>query len=308
MLTSGESRVSTMWLSQEPKGITKFLFQHEVDKSVVVESSNQYSLEITKGKTEFPIRPLQDNRLTIGAGSCCGLQLAGHDMPILHTVIQIDNQDVMIKAISPQPKLLLNGTPIHGSTLSDGDLITIGPIEFKFHLTCPQTVTSISSAGLSGSPLETSVHITPDKRDHSMTNETTLKDLSASELVDLLEQDFQLIEQFESRREQGAAALLSHIHQTKEEQDEQLEAQESLSELEQFELLSDLEGMMEELTKFSEALHQRADLLTTREKQYEVAAASLLETQEKLASQLDRTLDHVETIKKEDGGSQRAIA
>ncbi|MCH9654915.1 MAG: hypothetical protein K0U86_01815 [Planctomycetes bacterium] len=278
---------------------------------MVVKSSHQYSLEITKGKTEFPIRPIQDHRLTIGAGSCCGLQLAGHDMPILHTVIQVDAQEVQIKAISPQPKLLLNGTPIHGSTLSDGDRISIGPLEFVFRLTCPQIATSISNAGLSGSPFETSVHITPDKRDHSMTNETTLKELSASELIDLIEQDFQLIEQFESRREQGAAALLSHIRQTKEDQDEQLEAQESLSDLEQFELLSDLEGMMEELTKFSEVLHQRADQLTTREKQYEVAAASLLETQEKLASQLDRTLDHVGTIKndqKEDGGSQRAIA
>lgn len=278
---------------------------------MVVDFSHQYSLEITKGKTEFPIRPIQDSRLTIGAGSCCGLQLAGHEMPILHSLIEIEDEKVTLKAISPQPNLLLNGKPIQGSTLSEGDLIKIGPIEFVFHQSCPQTITSISNAGLSGSPLETSVHITPDKRDHSMTNETTLKDLSASELIDLLEQDFQLIEQFESRKEQGAAALMSRIHQTKEEQDEQLEAQESLSELEQVELLSDLEGMMEELTKFSEALHQRADQLTTREKQYEIAAASLLETQEKLASQLDRTLDHVETIKndqQEDGGPHRAIA
>ncbi|MFK7778605.1 MAG: hypothetical protein QM501_10925 [Gimesia sp.] len=275
---------------------------------MVEETSRQYSLEITKGKTEFPVRPIQDSRLTIGAGSCCGLQLGGHDMPILHTVIQIDDQEVKIKAISPQPQLLLNEAPIQESTLSNGDLISIGPIEFLFHLTCPQTTTSISNVGLSGSPLETSVHITPDKRDHSMTNETTLKDLSASELIDMIEQDFQMIEQFESRREQGAAALLSQIHQRKEAQDE---ARESLSDSEQLELLTDLEGMMEELTQFSEALHQRADQLTNREKQYEVAAASLLETQEKLASQLDRTLNHVETIKNdqsEDGGPQRAIA
>lgn len=274
-----------------------------------VEASHQYSLEITKGKTNFPIRPVQDNRLTIGAGSCCGLQLAGHDMPILHTVIQVEPQEVMIEAISSQPKLLVNGTPVRTSILSDGDSISIGPIEFVFRLTCAQTTTSISAATrLSGSPLETSAHITPDKRDHSMTNETTLKDLSASELVDLIEQDFHLIENYESRRTQGAAALLSHIRQAQEEQAEQLEDQESLSDQEQLELLADLEGMMDELTKFSEVLQQRADQLTSREKQYEVAAASLLETQDKLASQLDRTLDHVESIKKEEGGSQRAIA
>lgn len=278
---------------------------------MVEEASHQYSLEITKGKTAYPIRPLQESRLTIGAGSCCGLQLAGHDMPILHTVIQIEDRDVMIKAISPHPRLLINGTPIQESTLSVGDRVSIGSIEFVFCVSCPQSNKSISHAGLSGSPFETSVHITPDKRDHSMTKETTLKEFSASELVDLIEQDFQLIEQFESRREQGAAALLSQVHQTKEDQDEQLEVQESLSDLEQLAILTDLEGMMEELTKFSEELHQRADLLTTREKQYEVAAATLLETQEKLASQLDRTLDHVGTIKKdqkEDGGPQRAIA
>ncbi|MFH1300306.1 MAG: FHA domain-containing protein [Planctomycetota bacterium] len=275
---------------------------------MVVESSHQYSLEIIKGKTKFPIRPVQDDRLTIGAGSCCGLQIAGHNMPILHTVVQIEQGEVKIEAISPQPKLLLNGIPVRTSILTDGDLITIGPIEFVFRQTCPQTATSISAAPLSGSPLETSAHITPDKRDHSMTNETTLKDLSASELIDLIEQDFQLIENYQSRREQGAAALLSHIHQMKEEQEEQLHDQETLSDQEQLELLSDLEGMMEELTKFSDVLQQRADQLTSREKQYEVAAASLLETQEKLASQLDRTLNHVGTIKKDEGGSQRAIA
>lgn len=275
---------------------------------MVVESSHQYSLEITKGKTNFPIRPVQGNRLTIGAGSCCGLQLAGSNVPILHTVIQIEQGEVLIEAIAPQPKLLLNGIPIRTSPLSDGDSISIGPIEFVFRLTRPQTATSISTARLSGSLLETSAHITPDKRDLSMTNEPILKNLSASELVDLMEQDFQMIQQYESRRDQGAAALLSHVHQMKEKQEEQLENHEVLSEKEQLELLADLEAMTEELTQFSEELQQRADQLTSREKQYESAAASLLETQEKLASQLDRTLDHVGSIDKEDGESKRAIA
>ncbi|QDT45420.1 hypothetical protein Pan241w_55400 [Gimesia alba] len=279
---------------------------------MVVESSHQYSLEITKGKTKFPIRPLQGTRLTIGAGTCCGLQLAGDGMPILHTVVHLEPGEVKIEAIAPQPKLLLNGIPVQTSVVSDGDVITIGAIEFVFRLSSPQTATRISTARLSGSPLETSALITPDKkRDHSMTNETTLKDLSASELIDLIEQDFQLIEQYESRREQGAAALLSQIKHQQEEQEEQVANQEVLSEEEQMGLLADLEAMMEELTRFSEELQQRADQLTSREQHYEVAAASLMETQEKLASQLDRTLDHVGSLKddqKEEDGPKRAIA
>ncbi|QDV53402.1 hypothetical protein Enr17x_54770 [Gimesia fumaroli] len=279
---------------------------------MVVESSHQYSLEITKGKTKFPVRPLQEDRLTIGAGSSCGLQLAGDEMPILHTVVHLKSGEVTIEAIAPQPKLLLNGIPVQSSVVSDGDVITIGAIEFVFRLSSPQTATSVTTAPLSGSPLETSAPFTPDKkRDHSMTNETTLKGLSASELIDLIEQDFQLIEQYETRREQGAAALLSQIKHQKEEQEESLADHEQLSDEEQKGLLADLEAMMEELTKFSEELQQRADQLTNREQSYEVAAASLLETQEKLASQLDRTLDHVGTIKgdqKEDEGPKRAIA
>ncbi len=263
---------------------------------MVIESSHQYSLEIVKGKTRFPVRPFQGDRLTIGAGSCCRLQLAGENMPILHTVIQREQGEIKIEAIAPQPSLILNGNPIRTSGLSDGDIITIGPIEFVIRLNNSQPATSISADRLSGSSLETNAHITPDKRDHSMTNETTLKDLSATELVDLIEQDFQLIEQFESRREQGAGALLSRIHQKREEQ---LEDPEILSEQEQLVLLADLETMMEELTKFSEELQQRANQLTSREKQYEVAAASLLETQEKLAVQLDQTLNHVESIEKD---------
>lgn len=275
---------------------------------MVVESSPRYSLEIVKGKTKFPVRPLQGDRLTIGAGTCCGLQISGQSMPILHTVIHIEEGEVTIEAIAPQPRLLLNGIPRHTSLLSDGDVIAIGPIEFVFRQVQSQSAMSISRAELSGSPAETSAPITPDKRDHPMTNETILKDLSASELVDLIEQDFQMIEQYETRREQGAAALLSRVHQLKDEQE--LE-QDQLSIEEQSDLMADLETMMEELTKFSAELQQRADQLTSRERQYEAAAASLLETQEKLSSQLDQTLDHVGSIRKdesEDGGSHRAIA
>lgn len=275
---------------------------------MVIKSSHPYSLEIIKGKTKFPIRSFQGDRLTIGAGSCCRLQLVGENMPILHTVIQREQEEFKIEAIAPQPTLLLNGKPVRTSVLSDGDTITIGPIEFIIRLNYLKSAASISAAGLTASPLETNTPITLDKRDHSMTNEITLKNLSASELIDRIEQDFQLIEQYESRREQGAGALLSRIYQKKEEQ---FEDPETLSDQEQLELLADLESMMDELTKFSEELQQRADQLTSREKQYEVAAASLLETQEKLAAQLDQTLNHVETIekdRKEDGGPKRAIA
>lgn len=278
---------------------------------MVVESSPRYSLEIKKGKTSFPVRPVSGGRLTIGAGSCCGLQLTGREMPILHSVIHVEEEVARIEAMVAQPRLLLNGIPLRTSELSDGDLITIGPIEFEFCQSRPHTATNLSTAGLSGSPLQTSAPLTPDKkRDYSMTKETTLKDLSASELVDLIEQDFHLIEKYESRREQGAAALMSQLHQLNEEQEEQDFQQESLSEQEQLLLLADLENMMQELTRFSEELHQRANQLSSREKQYDVAAASLLETQEKLASQLDRTLDHVGSIKedRDEAGPRRAIA
>ncbi len=274
---------------------------------MVLESSPQHSLEIVKGKTRFPVRPLQGDRLTIGAGTCCGLQLSGQSMPILHSVVHIAEGEVTIEALAPQPRLLLNGIPHQTSVLADGDVITIGPIEFVFRQgQHSQPAMSISRAGLSGSPAETSAPITPDKRDHSMTNETILKDLSASELVDLIEQDVQMIEQYESRREQGAAALLSQVHQLKDEPEH-----DQLSVEEQSDLMADLETMMEELTRFSAELQLRADQLTSRERQYEAAAASLLETQEKLASQLDTTLDHVGSLRddrKEDGGSHRAIA
>ena len=276
---------------------------------MVVESSHQHSLEITKGKTQYPVRPLPGARLTIGAGTCCDLQLSGSEMPIVHSVILRESGEARIEAIAPQPKLLVNGIPVRTSDLGEGDLISIGSIELKFRASCSTTATSISSKRLSGSPNETSAPFTPDKkRDHSMMNENTLKDLSASELVDRIEQDFQMIEQYESRREQGASALLSQIRHEREDQEAHA-APEVLSETEQKSLLSDLEAMMQELTRFSEELQQRADQLTVREQHYEVAAASLLETQEKLASQLDRTLDHVGSLKDEEGeGPKRAIA
>eukprot|EP00657_Telonema_sp_P-1_P001846 TRINITY_DN14566_c0_g1_i1.p1 TRINITY_DN14566_c0_g1~~TRINITY_DN14566_c0_g1_i1.p1 ORF type:complete len:140 (-),score=3.96 TRINITY_DN14566_c0_g1_i1:12-431(-) len=82
-------------------------------------------------------------------------------MPILHSIIHVEDEVARIEAMVSQPRLLLNGIPLRTSELSDGDLITIGPIEFVFCQSRPHTATSISTAGLSGSPLQTSAPITP---------------------------------------------------------------------------------------------------------------------------------------------------
>src|SRR4051812_43150982 len=83
-------------------------------------------LEVCRGRTEHPLRPVHSERFLIGSSPRCDLRLGGEDMPPLHSLIVIDGTDVWLEAVAPRPHLVVNDRPQSSVRLADGDHIRVG--------------------------------------------------------------------------------------------------------------------------------------------------------------------------------------
>ena len=152
-------------------------------------------LEIRKGKTNFPLRPISGERFLIGAGSHCHLQLGGHHVPMLHSLLLIEGQTAHLEAVIAEPPLLVNGEARRIVELQDEDIVSIGDFEFVFHrLVSSEPVSQATASELSD--LE------------KVSDEADLSRLSALELVNLIEEEALQITAFNRSRVQGAVALM----------------------------------------------------------------------------------------------------
>jgi len=136
-------------------------------------------LEICRGETQFSRRPIPGRRCLIGGDSGCDLQLGSDLVPSRHSQIRVDGQTIWVEALADDPPLLINGRPERTAVLADGDRIEIGPFEIILH----------APADTSGGAVDPG-----------------LSELTASELIDLLERDQQLVEQHEQSVLSGVEA------------------------------------------------------------------------------------------------------
>lgn len=152
-------------------------------------------LEVRRGRTRAPRRVVRTRRFLIGAGSNCQLQLGGDDVPILHSILLVDEEGAQIDTVVPSPELFVNGVPQRGARLRDGDVLTIGKFELAVHIQQPVDAGAVEeSVGRSATP--------------AMSSDTDLSQLSAAAIVERLEQELREIASLQSGRETGAAALL----------------------------------------------------------------------------------------------------
>lgn len=157
-------------------------------------------LEIRRGKTNFPLRPISGDRFLIGAGSHCHLQLGGDGVPMLHSLLVIEGQNAVLEAVVAEPPLLVNGEACRLVQLLDEDIVAIGDFEFVFH----RLVSSEPAAQVAAGKR----HSSPEVSGVAQTSQ-----LSTSELVALIEDESQQISEFNRNRELGAAALLDAARQ-----------------------------------------------------------------------------------------------
>lgn len=160
-------------------------------------------LEIRRGKTNFPLRPVSGDRFLIGAGSHCHLQLGGDDVPMLHSLLVIENNKAYLEAVVCTPPLVINGESHREVELHDEDTVQIGLFEFVFH--CIAACEPSSQVATNSAPM-ISVSLAHD-------TEEDLASLSMAELIQRMEDESDRICSFERARERGAAALLEAVRQ-----------------------------------------------------------------------------------------------
>ena len=154
-------------------------------------------LEVRRGRTRFPQRPLNSTRCLIGSGTNCHLQLGG-DLPMLHSLLVLEDGCWTLDVIAPEPRLFVNGDDCRHRQLCIGDRIQVAGFEFAL------------CRGEHGSPKST-----PQNPHHrAVTSESVREEaagLSASELLEQMEQDICAVDEFEQGRRDGAEALLDAI-------------------------------------------------------------------------------------------------
>ncbi len=255
------------------------------DPSVPLDRAPRMILEICRGRTRFPQRPISGPRYFIGSGPGCDLRLGGTDFPALHSLIQTRENGVWFETLADAPAVRINGDVTHGEWLRDGDRIEIGAFQFLAHLL----------------PMLPPVAINFTELPHRTVAQVS--DLSASELADRLDHEMTHVAHFESGRRAGGHALLQAIRRQTLQMPQAVAgsvAQRSApprtvaavaSNAAQHDFQSDLERLSKELEDLASTLERRSETISKREIQFAQAAESLLESQRQLVSQLESALE-----------------
>lgn len=272
-------------------------------KNAVVAGDTFLTLQVSRGKTNFPHRPVSVPRFAIGAGSGCDIVLGDSNVPALHTILLVEGGCVIAEAIAHSPLLKVNGNVVKTAILEDGDVLTIGGFQFAIHLNheaIAQTLESDSQTSL-------------DLQDLEREFEFDDGELSAAELVDRLESEMALVDQFERQIQTGQAALLqSAINRNTHRESSTdpmhsaiaprnvihskhtLRGPRSRRNIEADErVVDEFERVRMELEDFSTDLEQRIHQVNHREDNIDAATKELAEAQNKLVAQLGLLLEQI---------------
>ena len=251
-----------------------------------------FQLEITRGRTQNPVRPITHERFLIGSGERCDLRLGGDDIPPLHSILHVDGIDVWIDVIGDGPALKINGEPAKSASLIDGDEIEIG----TFHL-------ALRDTGADAPPPILQAFSADDFDDEPAIDPSTL---SPAELIELIKQEEELIEEFEARKRMGLETLMKSLREVQSDDVQpasqtrpaapQIESRPAQSEPQPAtgrprDLMVELEAAISSLTRFAEELEQRATKLSHRD--FQRTAATLLDFQQQIIGRLDAVLAKV---------------
>lgn len=141
-------------------------------------------IEIERGRTRFPRRPFRGERLLIGAGSNCDLQLGGAGIPILHSLIYRDGANLRIEAVVDVPPLLVAGRQVREAIVTDGDRIELGRFAFRVQTNAAASVWHNDLLA----PLDVVAILDQEQRAEAL---PTITGLSVSQLAERIEAELQ---------------------------------------------------------------------------------------------------------------------
>ena len=258
-------------------------------------------LEIRRGKTEFPERPVYSRNFLIGSGSDCDLRLGGAGIPEAHSVLVAGADEVRIQWLADAPPLYINGELTQEAGLCEGDEIAIGRFEFIVHRLLEHAVVAKEHKQTkpniqTNPPLETGTLLNLLAEAKQQEKSAELCDTPASELIAKCEADQEFVEEFEATVRKGEEALLYAAAQRAADlMDDpagpkiaEPSASEAAPDPIEEEVLEELEQVIEQLSGFSAELEERAKRLADQEATQAEAAELLLDAQKELAAQLNR--------------------
>lgn len=251
-------------------------------------SGSQSSLvfEITQGRTESPLRPVSRDRFLIGAGDRCDLRLGGKGIPAVHSVVHVDGTEVWLETLADSPAVRVNGRLTRSAALEPGDDLEIGAFSLRLHQTgSPESVQKPRIFGASVRETLTEEDVENPIED--------LEELTARELVELIDQEEALIEEFEARRRMGAQALMDVVRQRFLD-DESAETDDVRAPTSPSQLLDELRDAILSLNEFAQEFEKRTERLSQPETQR--VANSLLDFQQQIVSRLDGVLEKIALI------------
>ncbi len=276
-------------------------------------------LEICRGRTRHPQRPISTDGYLIGAGDVCDLRLGGDGIPAQHSMIHVDSGEYWLDALATGPEVKVNGQPTNRTVIHEGDRIQIGVFEFVVRQLTQAEQAVESSDDASGM----ADHDEAEAFDSLLEfdDDRDVRELSAAELVELIELEQLMVDEFEENRNRGAEALMRAIFGRKSSLEEMASPQPSSIEHEpiiadsatsprsqqpdEAESLTDLEHVLQELNVFSQHLSDQSRRNSHREASYADAAAQLLEIQQRLTAQMEVLSQQIATLRESDSVSTR---
>jgi hypothetical protein len=249
-------------------------------------------LEICRGRTEHPLRPVQSPRFLIGSSPRCDLRVGSAEIPPLYALIFVDGSDIWLESMAPSLPLRVNGRTETSVRIADGDRISIGPIELVAH---------VPAGTLAAVPVAENLEIGLELEEEA--EGPPASDLSAKELVERIEAATELVNEFEERQRLGIEALQSAVEsRLQRATSASPEAEVSGSALlpiagavrqPEGRPLVDLESLVVQLSAVVGELEKRSGAESRREAEYLDAVSTLFETQDRLSRQLEILLRRV---------------
>ncbi|GAB4143808.1 MAG: hypothetical protein Tsb009_15180 [Planctomycetaceae bacterium] len=172
-------------------------------------------LEVSRGRTQFPHRPIKTGKFLIGQGRGCDLRIGGEAMPPLHSVIHHEQGRYRLEQIGESPELRINGVATSSAILRNGDRIEIGPLEF-----IARFINTNVDLNTQSPPQNQHIPVEEVLAQASDCQEEDLDALSAEQLIDLIEQEQKAVEEFEARTHLGEMGLLDAIQRQMQQLEE----------------------------------------------------------------------------------------
>lgn len=95
------------------------------------EPTPRVTLEITRGKAQQRLRPLQGKVFLIGTASDCDLVLGDLNFPEVYAYLFVDGSEVTIRRLGSGPALIVSGDRTDKAELFQGDEVRFGPFELR---------------------------------------------------------------------------------------------------------------------------------------------------------------------------------